>query len=132
MQPNSNCIKRYRWKRIKRQVICCIVPIFGFNLELLVDLTKITPSINTVNISQVQRYRNIIPVSIYWSNSTIAVVLKLLDLYTVWNGQYTIISFIVKVILITKIVSGFKVTFNNHLYLFYCWNNIAIWTRQIN
>jgi hypothetical protein len=66
------------------------------------------------------QYRNLIPVSIYWSHSTIAVVFKLLDLYTVWNGQYTVISFIVKVILITKIVSGFKVTFNNHLYLFYC------------
>jgi hypothetical protein len=35
VQINSNCIKRYRWKRIKRHVMCCIAPIFGFILELL-------------------------------------------------------------------------------------------------
>ena len=57
-QINSNCIKRYRWKRIKRHVMCCIAPIFGFILELLADLTKRMPNINTVNISQVKKYRN--------------------------------------------------------------------------
>jgi hypothetical protein len=53
-----------------------LAPIFGFNLKLLADLTKRTSNINTVNISQVKRYRNLISASIYGNYSTIAFFLN--------------------------------------------------------
>ena len=53
-----------------------LAPIFGFILELLADLTKRTRNINTVNISEVKKYRNLISASIYGNHSTIAVFFK--------------------------------------------------------
>ena len=70
-------------------MVCCIAAIFDFILELLADLTERTPNRNTVNISQVKRYRNLISTSIYRSHTTIAFKKKpkTFELFTVGNTQ---------------------------------------------